>query len=118
MGSGARARYYQWICYAMTTLETPVADVGYHTVMRPEEMRVGLIADEARITFARVARPAEQQLERTPFVLGETFSAADVILGATLAWARSLKMLEQFPNAKAYVERLVARPAFKRSRAD
>jgi glutathione S-transferase len=118
VGSRERAAYYQWICYAITTLEVPVAEVSYHTVVRAEELRVGLIADEARILFSRVIQPAETQLGKAPFILGEAFSAADVALGASLAWARTLKLLDNYPNARGYVERLVDRPAFKRSRTD
>jgi glutathione S-transferase len=96
----------------------PVADVSYHTVVRAEELRVGLIAEEARLMFTRVVQPVERQLSRTQFILGDSFTAADVALGAVLAWARTLKLLESYPNARGYVERLVARPAFKKSRAD
>ena len=118
LGTEARARYYQWALYAATTLETPVADTAHHSAMRPEALRVPSIAEEGRADFARVVKAAEDQLGKTPFILGESFSAADVLLGATLTWARMVRLLDGHPHSKAYLERMMARPAYQRSRAD
>ena len=118
VGSEARARYYQWAFYAMTTLESPVAEVSAHAATRPEAERVPALAEQGRAAFQRAAKSAEEQLAKTPFILGDTFSAADVLLTGTLAWARSLRLLEALPHCKAYVKRLIERPAFARSRAD
>ena len=117
-GTVGRAKYFQWMSYAITTLEQPAAEYGYHTNLRNEALRLPALADEAKKNFARAVLPAEQQLGRTQFILGDSFSAADVMLGGTLAWARSLKLLEGFPSTLAYVARLVARPAYKKMRAD
>ena len=118
VGTEARARYYQWILYAMTTLELPVSKVGYHTEMKPEAERIPAVAAEGRAEFVRAARSAEEQLAKTPFILGDSFSAADVLVCGTLAWARSLRLLEGLPHAKEYTKRLIARPAYVKSRAD
>lgn len=117
-GAASRALYHQWLAYAITTLEQPAAEFGYHTSLRNEGLRLPALADEAKKNFARAVLPAEQQLGKTPYILGESFSAADVMLGGTLAWARSLKLLEERPNTLAYVARLVERPAYKKMRAD
>lgn len=49
------------------------------------------------------------------FILGDTFSMADVMFGGTLRYMLSLKMLEADPVFTAYTERLAARPALKRA---
>ena len=118
VGTEGRARYYQWILYAMTTLEVPVSQVGYHADMKPEAERIPAVAAEGRAHFARAIKSAEEQLAKTPFILGDSFSAADVLLVGTLAWARSLRMLEGAPRSKEYTKRAMARPAYVRSRAD
>jgi len=51
-----------------------------------------------------------------PWILGETFTMADVVLGGTIAWMTMFGMLEKRPEYMAYVDRLHARPAYKKSR--
>ena len=50
------------------------------------------------------------------YLVGDTFSAADIQMGIVLeAAARSTKALEAFPVLQAYLERLQARPAYQRA---
>jgi glutathione S-transferase len=49
------------------------------------------------------------------FVLGSTFSMADVIFGGTVRYMLMFKMLDANPVLTAYAERLAARPAAKRA---
>jgi glutathione S-transferase len=51
------------------------------------------------------------------FLLGDTFSMADVIFGGTLRYMLAFKMVEARPAFTAYAERLGARPALKRAEA-
>lgn len=44
-----------------------------------------------------------------PFLMGERFTVADLMIGSTLAWARP--MLPDSPLFDRYLERLAARPA-------
>ena len=53
----------------------------------------------------------ERALERGPYILGEAFSAADVLFGSVVQ--RGSGMLPQRPAFDAYLERLSSRPAFK-----
>jgi glutathione S-transferase len=52
-------------------------------------------------------------LEKGPFILGEKFSAADVMLGSGLNFMFMFKMLDGAaePLLKAYVDRCMSRPA-------
>jgi glutathione S-transferase len=51
------------------------------------------------------------------FILGDTFSMADVIFGGTVRYMLAFKMLEPSPALTAYAERLAARPALGRAEA-
>ena len=51
------------------------------------------------------------------WVMGERFSAADVVFGGTLAFLCQTGMLEPSPRVAAYVERIQARPAFRETHA-
>lgn len=49
------------------------------------------------------------------FILGDTFSMADVVFGGTLRYMLMFDMLEKRPAFTSYVERLNARPAYQRA---
>ena len=118
VGTPARGLYYQWMIYSMATLEPPVLQVFMHTVMLPEAQRSAAAATEGRQKFGEVARVLEQALTGRPFILGERFSAADVMVGSTLSWAQFMGLLEGHPELEAYVRRLSERPAFQRAQGD
>ncbi|WP_224079603.1 glutathione S-transferase family protein [Cupriavidus laharis] len=71
-------------------------------------------------TSADVVDAIEKALAPGPFVLGPTFSAADVYLGASLAWAGKFgaPRLGESPRIQDYVKRVTARDAFKRAAAE
>ncbi len=118
VGSPARASYYQWIIYSMATLEPPVLQVLSHMVMLPEAERSAAAAEEGRAKFGQIAAVLTQALEGKSFLLGEQFSAADVMIGSTLVWGQMLGLLNDYPVLAAYVGRLASRPAFQRAQAD
>ncbi|MDB5212432.1 MAG: Glutathione S-transferase [Myxococcaceae bacterium] len=59
----------------------------------------------------------ESAIADRPFILGETFSMADVIFGGTIRFMLGFKMLAPTPAFTAYAERLAARPALQRAEA-
>ena len=46
-----------------------------------------------------------------PWLLGERFTMADVIVGSTMRWMLQFKMMDSTPAFEAYSDRLAARPA-------
>jgi glutathione S-transferase len=112
--SPQRAAYHQWMFYAVTTLEPPIAAIAH---AQQDKSDAATLA-EAREKLREYLVPVEKALVGRSFVLGEEFSAADVVLGGVLGWARVLGMLEDRPLLQGYVARLIERPAFRRSRAD
>ena len=51
------------------------------------------------------------------YLLGEQFTAADVVIGSDLRWGMMFKMIPELPEFTSYVERLKARPAMQRQLA-
>lgn len=64
-----------------------------------------------------VIKTMESAIAGKDFLLGDTFSMADVIFGGTLRYMLMVKMIEESPTFKAYSERLAARPALQRADA-
>ena len=61
---------------------------------------------------ADMLRALEQALSPGPYILGDPFSAADVMLGGLASIALFNKRIEATPRLAAYNERLSARPAY------
>jgi glutathione S-transferase len=118
VSSPARGLYYQWMFYSMATLEPPVLQVFMNTVMLPEAQRSAAAAEEGRKKCAEIATVLERAIAGKAFLLGEQFSAADVMIGSTLGWGKFLGVLQGHLQLEAYVDRLSARPAFQRAQAD
>jgi len=117
LGTPARGLYYQWMLYSMATLEPPVLEVFLNTVMLPEAERSAAAVEKARTSFAVVAKVLSNALTGRDFILGEQFSAADVMIGSTLAWAGFMGLLADHPALQAYAKRLSERPAFQRAQS-
>lgn len=114
--AAARGAYYQWLVYAMATLEPLVSLYNDHTRKLPEAERNLAVAEKTRLVFADAIKPVARAIEGREWLLGN-FGAADVVLGSVVAWAAMLKLLEQ-PALTDYVARLRARPAWQAARKD
>lgn len=63
--------------------------------------------------FGSALQRLNDALEKGPYLLGDRFSAADVMLGGTLGWARDVLPTEG--PLPAYLTSLAARPTFGRA---
>ncbi len=117
VGQVERAHAYQWVLFAMTELEPPLVALSAEA-KRPEGERSASTVAAARDAFRKAAGALEPVLRDRSFLVGNAFGVADVMVGATLAWGRALKVLEGLPAVEAYLARLRERPAWQRALAD
>ncbi len=119
VGSAERGKYYEWMVYVPATADPCLETIMFHTVFLPEEKRIPALVDRAKKTWASKIEPRfKAALEKSPFVLGETFSAADVLVGGALGWAKMANVLSADPVVGRYLEGIFARPAFIASHGD
>jgi glutathione S-transferase len=116
-GTPERGRWYQWIVYAMATLEPDVALFSELGRM-PAEERSEALVQRVKAHFRKEAALVEQHLQGKQFVMGDRFSAADVVLGSVLGWARMTGLTEGLPACEAYAKAMLGRPAAKKARED
>ena len=57
----------------------------------------------------------EEKLRGRQFLVGEHFTAADLLMASILGWAGGTGLLADFPGLQAYVQRHMARPAAQRA---
>lgn len=67
--------------------------------------------------YETMVKASESAISGRDFILGDTFSMADVIFGGTLRYMLRFKMIEPRPLFTAYAERLAQRPALQRADA-
>lgn len=115
VGSHARALAYQWLFFAMTELEPPAIEF---VLLRKANKTDTPEAEAVRERFSLVIRPLERRFSSGEYLIGDEFSAADVVVGSVLSWANSLGLVTDAPNVSLYLERIKARPAFKKALGD
>ena len=106
-----RAGYYRWLFFGAGTLEYALVD---KMLGRPAPERTGALGYGS---FADALRTIEAAVTQGPWLLGETFSAADVYVGSQIAFATMMKGLEPTPALVAYAARCRERPALQRAQA-
>jgi glutathione S-transferase len=114
MNAPERGAYYQWSVYSVATLEPAIADVFLQTRFAPEK-RDTAVLESGKERFRECARVLTSALGGRPYLLGDRFTTADVLIGSMLVWAESLELLEGFPVLLEYASRVRARPAFVRA---
>lgn len=105
----ARAAYLRWSCFSPSVIEPAAA-------ARPSggEFNAGSVGWGS---YEAMVATTEAAIGKGPWLLGERFTMADTILGATLRFLLMFKMIDAKPAFGEYVARLEARPAFQRSAA-
>ena len=67
-------------------------------------------------SFAAVIDVLEAAASSGPYLVGDSFTAADVLVGANLGFGLQFGMIERRPAFEQYVARLTARPAAVRAK--
>lgn len=114
VGTPARARYYQFIVYAVSVLDENVIPLYFHTHLLPDARRDEGIVARCRPIWEQAASYLEAQLGEGPYLLGEDFSVADIAVGYDLALAAQIGLLEVQPGLREYAARLSSRTAFRK----
>jgi len=110
-----RALVNQWSSFAVTELEQPPWNVSKHTFALPEKLRVPAVIETAHWEFSRAAAVLAAGLGDKQFIVGNSFSIADILLANTLGWARQRKFEISSPALNAYADRMLSRPACHRA---
>jgi glutathione S-transferase len=95
-----------------------VGTLFLHSVRLPEAERIPQLVETARAQLAAAIGVVDGALAGREWILGAQFTAADVMVGSTLAWAQMMGMIGAgTPNVSGYLARCSARPAMQRATA-
>ena len=110
--SPLRAKYYQWMVYVPATCDPAVEAIMFHTRFLPEEKRLPALVETSKKKWRVCERVLADGLGDKPWILGDAFSAADILVVSSLAWARFADVLSDDPKLASYLERACMRPGF------
>lgn len=108
---GDRAAYYRWLFFAAGPVEHAATNHALKVDVPPK--RRGMTGYGS---MADVLDTLETSLDGRPYVAGERFTAADVVLGSQVGWGMMFGTIERRPAFERYWQGLSARPAAARAR--
>ena len=115
-GTREGALVSQWMAYGENPLTIIMGEVAAHGGPMPEEMRIPALVDRGKEIAPSLVGVVERALEGHDFIVGDTFSAADIMIQFGLNIAGYLGFVsESTPNCQAYCERIAARPAYQKA---
>ena len=111
IGDPRRGPYLKWLFFGPSCIEPAMMDRAFP---RKEEARRAALGYGDFDTVIKVVADA---VARGPYILGEQFTAADVVIGSTLRFGMLFKLLPEQPEFTAYTGRLAQRPSLQRAEA-
>jgi glutathione S-transferase len=110
IGDPLRGPYVRWLVYYGSSFEPALIDKA----MKREPAPASTLPYG---DYDTMLKTLTDQLGRGPYLLGERFSAADILWGTALTWTTMFKLVPELPVIKAYMDRVNSRPAVARARA-
>lgn len=110
VGSQRRGDFLKWLFFGPSCIEPAVLDIAFP---RKEPAPRGAVGWG---NFDTVMDVVEQGLQPGPYILGSTFTAADVVIGSQLGWGMMIGLIPKRPAFVEYADRLQERPAARRQR--
>ena len=109
IGDPLRGPYLRWLVYYGSSFEPALID----RAMKREPAAPAMCPYG---DYDTMLKTLTDQLAKGPYLLGQRFSAADVLWGTALTWTTMFKLLPELPVIADYTARVNARPAVARAR--
>ena len=109
---GDEARAMQWALWGATEVERAAIDLMVNRYLLPPEKRDAALASASEAKLARPLAALDAHLARTPYLLGESFTVADLNIASLLytTWLNKHD-LSAWPRLTPWLERCLTRPA-------
>ena len=108
IGDPLRGPYLRWLFYYGSSFEPALIDKSLKREPAPPSM-------SPYGDYDTMLKTLTDQLAAGPFLLGERFTAADVLWGTALRWTTMFKLVAETPVITGYIARVAARPAVARA---
>jgi len=111
VGNPERGVYLKWLFFGPSCIEPAMMDRAFPRKEEPRRAALGYGE------FDTVMDVVAKAVAKGPYLMGEQFTAADVVIGSGLRFGMMFKLLPERPEFVTYVERLTKRPALQRADA-
>ncbi len=113
--SNQQSAAIQWSIWAMTEIEPPFVELFLQRIILPEEKRDPQAEETAIETINRPIGVLENILSKNDYVLGNTFTIADLNLVSIFTLNDIVKItMENFTRTEGWIEKCKSRPAYKK----
>ena len=110
IGDSLRGSYLRWIAFYGSCFEPALVDRALKREPAPRGM-------SPYGDYDTTVKAVTDQLASGTWLLGERFTAADVLWGTALTWTTSFNLVPMTPVIRAYLDRWNARPSVARVKA-
>jgi glutathione S-transferase len=110
VGDARRGPYLKWLFFGPSCIEPAITERAFPRKEPPSRSTLGFGDFETVMNTLTKATA-----DAAPYLMGEHFTAADVVIGSGLRWGMLFKLIPERPEFVAYVSRLNERPALKRA---
>jgi len=101
IGSPQRGRYLSLMVFSTSQLEPTMGDAMMKQPPSPQR---------GWNDFETTKDLIEREIGKGPYLFGEQFTMADIMIGSVFIWGRLMKAPIDRPALEAYADRLLARP--------
>jgi glutathione S-transferase len=108
---------WQWSLWGMTEVERPVLTAMFNRALFSEDKRDAGAADAAEKEMHGPLGVLDGAVAKTPYLIGNDFTVADLNVAAILSWARPARIdMTPFSKVADWLGRCALRPAAKAAR--
>lgn len=108
-----RTRMMSMVCFAIDDVELPLWTMAKHSFILPEKLRAAdAIRPACHHDFAAAMQRLETYLGDGAFIMGDEFTAPDIILGHLGGWAKASGFPAPEGAVADYMTRIRARPGW------
>jgi glutathione S-transferase len=106
IGDPLRGPYLRWMAFYGSCFEPAIVD-------RSQQREPAPLATSPYGDFDTMLATLTDQLSKGKYLLGDRFTALDVLWGSALTWTTMFKLVPTLPVIQAYVEQFSTRPSVK-----
>ena len=109
-GDKLRAPYYRWMFFTAGPVEAAISNKALGFVVPPERERMIGYG-----TFGRAMDTLEAAVSRGDYLVGGSFTAADLYVGSAIGFGMMFGTIDKRPAFEQYWQRISSRPAYRRA---
>ncbi len=107
--ASSRGKFLYWLMFTPAVIEPAMSEKFNNIEPSPGRSGWG--------SFDLMMQTLEHGIEDRTWLLGDQFSAADVMVGSSVVFMQMFDMLPDSPTLAAYADRCLQRPAYQRALA-